>query len=182
VGADLVERAKRGDREAFGLLAAERVDRLGAIARLVARDPDLAQDAVQEALVRCWRDLPSLRDVERLDGWLYRLLMRAIADEFRRRRRFEAVIESITATRWVDHGSVELADREQIERGFRRLSLEQRAVVVLHHYVGLSLPEVATALAIPAGTAKSRHRSALAALRAALDADARVGRHGEVPA
>ena len=182
MGADLVERARHGDREAFGLLAAERVDRLNAIARLVARDPDLAQDAVQEALVRCWRDLPLLRDVERFDAWLYRLLMRAIADEFRRRRRFEAVVEAVATTRLVGDAALDLADREQIERGFRRLSLEQRAVVVLHHFIGLSLTEVAAALGVPAGTAKSRHRSALAALRAALEADARVGRPGEMTA
>jgi RNA polymerase sigma-70 factor (ECF subfamily) len=182
VDVDLVERAKHGDREAFGRLAAERVDRLIAVARLVARDHELAQDAVQEALVRCWRDLPSLREVDRFDGWLYRLLMRAIADEYRRRRRFDAVVEVATPPGSVSDGVVEVADRDYLERGFRRLSLEQRVVIVLHHYVGLSLVEVATALGIPSGTAKSRHRSALSALRAALDADARVGRHGEAPA
>lgn len=178
---DLVRRARQGDREAFGQLAAQRVDRLNAIARLVARDPDLAQDAVQEALVRCWRDLPSLRHPERFDGWLYRLLMRAIADEFRRRRRFEATVLAV-ADPSVSDGSRELADREQIERGFRRLSLDQRTVVVLHHYAGLSLSEVAAALGISIGTVKSRHRSALSGLRAALEADARVGRHEEAPA
>src|SRR3954451_1208795 len=92
---DLVERARRGDREAFGQLAAGEVDRLHAIARLVLRDPDLAEDAVQETLVRCWRQLPKLRDVERFDGWLSRILVRAAADEFGRRRRHEARVQMI---------------------------------------------------------------------------------------
>ena len=78
--AELVDRARRGDREAFGVLAAGAVDRLYAIARLALRDTELAQDATQEALVRAWRDLPTLRDVERFDAWLYRLIVRSCAD------------------------------------------------------------------------------------------------------
>ena len=102
---DLVERAKGGDREAFGQLAAGEVDRLHAIARLVLRDPDLAEDAVQEALVRCWRQLPALRDVDRFDGWLYRILMRTVADEYARRRRHEATVHAIGTEPSVADGS-----------------------------------------------------------------------------
>ena len=83
---DLIERARQGDREAFGQLAALEIDRLHAIARLILRDAYLAEDAVQEALIRCWRQLPKLRDVATFDGWLYRILVRAAADEFGRRQ------------------------------------------------------------------------------------------------
>ncbi|MFL5776193.1 MAG: RNA polymerase sigma factor [Chloroflexota bacterium] len=180
---DLVERARRGDREAFGELAAGEVDRLNAIARLVLRDPDLAEDAVQEALVRCWRQLPKLRDVARFDGWLYRILTHASQDEISRRRRFEVVVRSVGREARVEADrSREIADRDQLEQGFRRLSLEHRAVVVLHHYAGLPLPDVAEALGIPTGTAKSRYHYAMSALRAALEADSRLDGPAEVSA
>ena len=179
---DLVERARQGDREAFGELAAGEVDRLNAIARLVLRDPDLADDAVQEALVRCWRQLPKLRDVEKFDGWLYRILIHAAQDEISRRRRYQVSVQSVSREPSVGDRSHEIADREELEQGFSRLSVEHRAVVVLHHFVGLPIPEVATALGIPVGTAKSRYHYAMSALRSALEADARLDVQREVPA
>ena len=178
---DLVERARRGDREAFGQLASGEVDRLHAIARLVLRDPDLAEDAVQEALVRCWRQLPKLRDVERFDAWLYRILMHAIADEFARRRRFEATVQAVRMEPSTPDGTRHQADRDELEQGFRHLSVEHRSIIVLHHYVGLPLPAAAAALGIPSGTAKSRDHPAMSALRAALEAEERrVGAQTEV--
>lgn len=172
---DLVERARRGDRDAFARLAAREVDRLHAVASLVLGESDLAEDVAQEVLIRCWRKLPSLRDVERFDAWLYRILMRAAADEYGRRRRFEATVQRLEVEPSSPNGEGALADRDELERGFRRLSLDHRAVVVLHHFIGLTLPEVAAALGIPSGTAKSRYHYAIAALRAAIEADARVG-------
>jgi RNA polymerase sigma-70 factor, ECF subfamily len=171
---DLVERARRGDREAFGQLAASEIDRLLEVARLVLRDPDLAEDAVQEALVRCWRQLPKLREVERFDGWLYRILIRTASDEVGRRRRFEASVQPLKDEPRVADSAADLADRDELERGFRRLSIDHRAVLVLHHFVGLPLTEVAAALGIPSGTAKSRYHYAMSALRANLEADGRV--------
>jgi RNA polymerase sigma-70 factor (ECF subfamily) len=179
---DLVERARQGDREAFGELAAGEVNRLNAIARLVLRDPDLAEEAVQEALVRCWRQLPKLRDVASFDGWLYRILIRAAQDEVNRRRRFQVAVQSTSAEPSVADRSRDIADRDQLESGFKRLSVHHRAVVVLHHYVGLPMPQVAEALGIPEGTAKSRYHYAMAALRAALEADNRLDAQKEVPA
>lgn len=181
VRAELIERARDGDREAFGRLAEGKVDRLIAVARLIVRDPGLAEDAVQEALVRCWRQLPTLRDADRFDGWLYRILVNAAADEAKRHRRFKASLRPIALEPAVDDFAV-LADREQLAQGFGRLSVEHRAVVVLHHYLGLPLAEIATTLGIPVGTAKSRYHYAMSALRAALEAEARPTAREEVPA
>ena len=179
---DLVERARHGDREAFAVLAAGSVDRLYAIARVTLRDADRAEDAVQECLVRCWRDLPSLRDADRFEAWQRRLLMHAITDEFRRGRRFEAKVRVLHAEPIEGDASVALADRDELDRGFRRLSSEHRAILVLRYFQGLTLPEVADALGIAEGTAKSRLHYAMAALRAALDADSRAVAPKEVSA
>ena len=171
---DLVDRARRGDREAFGVLAAGSIDRMYAIARLLLRDPDLAEDATQDALVRAWRDLPALRDVERFDAWLHRLLVRSCTDIGRQRRRWRTEISLVPLEPGEPDGSIGLADRDQIERGLLRLNEPQRTILVLHFYVGLSPTEAAAALEIPVGTAKSRLHYAIDALRAALAADDRV--------
>jgi RNA polymerase sigma-70 factor (ECF subfamily) len=171
---DLIERAQRGDRDAFGQLAAQDIDHLHAVARLILRDPHLAEDAVQEALIRCWRQLPRLRAVDAYDGWVYRILVRAAYDESQRRRRFASHVRTVSVEPQVGDETRLVADRDELARGFEQLSLDHRAVVVLHHYVGLSLPAVAQALAIPTGTAKSRYFYAMGALRAALDADVRL--------
>ena len=169
----LVDRARRGDREAFSVLAGDAVDRLYAIARLILRDTDLAEDATQDTLVRAWRDLPTLRDVERFDAWLYRLLVRSCADIGRRRRRWRAELRVMPLEPAEPDRAAELADRDQLERGLRRLSDAQRTILILHFYVGLSPSEAADALSIPVGTAKSRLHYAIDALRAALAADER---------
>lgn len=172
---ELVERAQGGDHDAFAVLAGAAIFRLDAAARLILRDPDAAKDAVQEAFVRAWRDLPTLRSPDRFDAWLHRLLVRSCLDEARRlrRHRFDVQLIQIDVSS-VPDGTLLTQQRDEIERGFRRLDTQQRAVVVLHHYLDLPLPEVAAALGIPLGTAKSRLHRALAQMRAALDADARV--------
>ena len=170
----LVEQAMAGDHDAFAELARARIGRLYAIAVLILRDPGRAEDATQEALVAAWRDLSGLRDPDRFDAWLRRLLVRACYRESRRARSHPTIdvhVPSIEPA--VADGSVAMADRDEIERGFRRLDPDQRAILVLHYYVGLPVPEVADALGIPVGTAKSRLHRATRALRSALDADAR---------
>ena len=169
----LVDRARRGDHEAFSVLANGAVDRLYAIARLILRDTDLAEDATQDALVRAWRDLPTLRDVERFDAWLYRLLVRCCADIGRRRRRWRTELTVVSIEPAEPDRAAELADRDQLERGLRRLSDAQRTILILHFYLGLSASEAADALDIPPGTARSRLHYAIEALRAALAADER---------
>jgi RNA polymerase sigma-70 factor (ECF subfamily) len=169
----LVDRARRGDHEAFSVLAGAAVDRLYAIARLILRDTDLAEDATQDALIRAWRDLPTLRDADRFDAWLYRLVVRSCADIGRRRRRWRAELTVLSIEPAQSDRAAELADRDQLERGLRRLGEAQRTVLILHFYVGLSLSEAADVLDIPVGTAKSRLHYAIDALRAALAADER---------
>ncbi|CAN5459592.1 hypothetical protein BH24CHL9_BH24CHL9_06980 [soil metagenome] len=172
---DLVERARRGDHDAFAVLAGATIGRLDAAARLILRDADLAQDAVQETLVRCWRDLPTLRDPERFDAWLNRLFLNACRDEQRRvkRRRIEVTLPE-TLPHAVPDSQAASADRDLIERGVRRLGSEHRIVLVLHYYLGLPLTDAAAAMGVPLGTAKSRLHRATQALRATLDADARA--------
>jgi RNA polymerase sigma-70 factor (ECF subfamily) len=172
---DLVERARRGDHDAFSELAGAAISRLDAAAWLILRDPDRAADAVQNALVRAWRDLPTLRDVDRFDAWLHRLLVRSCIDEARRLKRHRVDVElTPLVTPAVAGLESAVADRDQLERGFLRLEPEMRAVIVLHHYLDLSMPDVAATLGIPVGTAKSRLHRALGLMRAALDADTRV--------
>jgi RNA polymerase sigma-70 factor (ECF subfamily) len=172
---DLVERARKGDHDAFAELAGAAISRLDAAAWLMLRDVEQAKDAVQNALVRAWRDLPTLRDPDRFDAWLHRLLVNACIDEARRlrRHRLDVDLTTISAPSSVDDVSA-VEDRDRLERGFLRLEPEMRAVIVLHHYLDLPMPVVASTLGIPLGTAKSRLHRALAEMRAALDADARI--------
>lgn len=170
----IVELARRGDHDAFAELAGAAITRLDSAAWLILRDPEQAADAVQNALVRAWRDLPTLRDPERFDAWLHRLLVRSCIDEARRtrRHRIDVTLDLAFVPGSPGHESV-VADRDQLERGFVRLDPELRAVIVLHHYLDLSVADVAAALGIPVGTAKSRIHRGLALLRAALEADSR---------
>jgi len=169
---ELVEQARRGDREAFDLLAVGSVDRLFSVARLILRDVDRAEDAVQETLVRCWRDLPSLREPARFDAWLHRLLIRAVYDEFRSERRHAAKIRVLRAEPSEADASAALALREELQRAFERMTVDHRSVLVLRLYLGLSIDETAAAMGIPAGTAKSRLHYAIEAMQQALAANA----------
>jgi RNA polymerase sigma-70 factor (ECF subfamily) len=170
---ELVQRARDGDRDAFDLLMTAAIDHLYRIARLILRDTDRAEDAVQEALVRCWRDLRTLREPDRFDAWMNRLLLRAIADEARRQRRFAAAVVVLKTEPPQRDDTGLVADRDELARVFGRLSIEHRTVVVLHHYLGFTVEDAAAAIGIPLGTAKSRLHYATDALRAALEADAR---------
>ena len=173
---DLVERARKGDHDAFAELAGAAISRLDAAAWLMLRDVEQAKDAVQNALVRAWRDLPMLSDPDRFDAWVHRLLVNACIDEARRLRRHRLDVDLTTISMpasVLDDVSV-VEDRDRLERGFLRLEPEMRAVIVLHHYLDLPMPVVAATLGIPLGTAKSRLHRALVEMRAALDADSRL--------
>jgi RNA polymerase sigma-70 factor (ECF subfamily) len=171
----LVDRAQRGDGEAFDALARMVGDRCMAIACRILRDADLAEDAVQGALITAWRELRTLRDLDLFEPWLHRILTNQCYAESRRRRRFSTQIRVLPMHSYPDSGELlTVNDRDQLERAFRRLTLEQRAVLVFHHYVGLPLTDVADRLGIPVGTVKSRLHHATIALRASLEADART--------
>ncbi len=171
---DLVIRAQNGDEEAFASLAVAAGDRLHAVAHRILRDIDLAEDATQQALLNVWRDLPQLRDPARFDAWSYRLLVRACYSEARRTHRWAPNLRLLPVDEAATTDDSNLVvDRDQLERGFRRLSIDHRAVVVLHQYLDLPLDRVADILGIPVGTAHSRLHHAMRGLRAALEADAR---------
>jgi RNA polymerase sigma-70 factor, ECF subfamily len=173
---DLVVRASRGEHEAFDALARLVSGRLFAVAFRILRDHYLAEDAVQQALITIWNELPRLRDPERFDAWTYRLIVRSSVAEARRERRGGASVQLLPDDSDVSPAPDQyraVADRDQLERGFRRLTPEQRAIIVLQHYAGQSLAEIADVLGIPVGTAGSRLHYATRALRAAIEADGR---------
>ena len=172
---DLVIRAMADDHDAFAELVRSVFAQLYGIARLILRDSELAEDAVQEALVAAWRDLSGLRDPERFEAWLRSLLVRSCYREAGRERRRVRVAALVRPSEGVgpDPGAG-LADRDEVERVFLRLSPEQRALLVLHFYQGLPLVETAQALGLPVGTVKTRLYRTIAQMRAALDADARL--------
>lgn len=170
----LVRAAADGDREAFAQLAAPRLDRLFATATLILRDRGRAEDALQDALVRAWRDLRSLREPRRIDAWLRRLLVNACRDEARRQRRHESNVRLLPDhDRPIADESGRLAEADALEQGLRGLSVDHRTVIVHHYFLELSLPEIADALGIPVGTAKSRLHHARLALRASIGQEAR---------
>ena len=172
---DLVEAARRGDREAYADLIRPRGDRLFALAQRILRDVDRTEDAVQDALVIAWRDLPGLRDADRFDAWLYRLVVRPCVREAVRMRLVVTNLLMLPLDLPAPTDDfLSFADRDQLERGFRRLDPQQRAILALRHYAGYEPVEIAEILGIPAGTARSRLHHAHRAMRAALEADARV--------
>ena len=171
---ELVVRAQHGDEGAFASLAVVAGDRLHAVAHRILRDADLAEDATQQALLDIWQDLPQLRDPARFEAWSYRILLRACYAEGRKQRRWAPNLRLLPADEPVGGDAMSsVVDRDQLEGGFRRLSFDHRAVVVLHHYLDLPIDRVADLLGIPVGTAHSRLHYAMRGLRAALDADAR---------
>jgi len=176
VTVELVEQARSGDREAFNALAKGSYNRLYAIGRRILRDGPATEDAVQEALIKAWRDLRALRDPSRFDAWMNRLLVRACHDQGRRSRRLSVEVGLIDIERADPHDDfASVAQRDELDRAFMKLSIEHRAVLVLTQYVGLTEQEVADVLGVPRGTVASRLHYAIRAMRDALDSPYEVG-------
>lgn len=170
---DIVEQAMRGDREAFGWLVNQTSDRMYAIATRILRDTYLAEDALQSALITAWRQLPTLRDPDRFEAWVRKLVVHACYAEARHRTVWAANVRALPIDGPAGPDDiVSVGDRDALDRAFRRLTVEQRAVFVLHHHLGLPLVEIAETLGVPAGTARSRLHYATRTLRMAIEADA----------
>ena len=168
---DLVERARSGDQAAFADLVHQVSDTLFGIARRILRDPGLAEDVLQNALVTIWRKLPHLREADRFEAWAYRILVHACYADAPRNRRWASTVRILPVDQESETDDVtSFPDRDELEQAFRQLPLDQRAVFVLHHHVGLPLVAVAETLGIPDGTARSRLHYATRALRAAFEA------------
>jgi RNA polymerase sigma-70 factor (ECF subfamily) len=171
----LVEAARSGDDEAFASIVRGSADGLFVVAHRILRDVGRAEDAVQQTFVTAWRELPALREPERFEAWLHRILVHACYAEAKRASKWSANVVALPidgpATR---DTTDDIATQDALDRGFRRLPTEQRAAFVLHHYLGWSVAEIAESLGVPAETIKSRLRYATSTLRAALDADART--------
>lgn len=174
----LVEQAQHGDREAFAAFAAGVSDRAYALALRIVRDPDAAGDVLQTALVRMWRDLPALRDPDRFDAWMYRVVLRCCQADRRKNRRTVVALELLPNDASVGDMQAHVADRDELERAFRTLTHDQRAVLVLLYYQDLPVGEVAEILGISPGTVKSRLFYARQAMRAAVEAGSRSTREG----
>lgn len=173
----LVIQAQTGDRVAFARLADAEWERLRRIAYGILRRPDLADDAAQTALLSVWRDLPRLRDPDRYEAWVHRLLVRRCYAEAKRARLMrERTLPLLTGDSPEEDAIRTVDDRDQLERCFRRLGLDQRIVLVLHYYQGLPLNEIADAMGVPAGTIYSRLHRALREMRGLIEADARTTR------
>jgi RNA polymerase sigma-70 factor (ECF subfamily) len=171
-----IERASRGDADAFDALVSDRIEGVYRLAWSILRSEADATDAVQQAFVTAWRELPRLRDLDRFDAWLGRIVVNVCRDELRRRNRRR--VREVPADG--GEGQREVADprasdfethvgrSDEIRRAFASLSVQQRSILVLHHVEGRSIQEIATVLAIPSGTAKWRLFSARQALERAL--------------
>ena len=180
---ELIARAQRGDREAYELLVRGSAQRLYATAHRIVRDVDRADDAVQQTLVAIWRELPSLRDPTRFEAWTYRLVVRFCLLESRRARRSgvrEIAMDDTVPTSGDAFAESDL--RDQLDRALGLLSPEHRAVIVLHHYAGLSLADIAAILDVPYGTVGSRLHHAVRSLRSAIAAGDRSPLAGGQPA
>ncbi|HEX6867182.1 MAG TPA: RNA polymerase sigma factor [Candidatus Limnocylindrales bacterium] len=168
----LVEQAQRGDHDAFAVLVRATIARLDAAARLILRDRELARDAVQDTLIAAWRNMAGLRDPDRFDAWLHRLLVRACIDVLRRRRSRPIEVElPVLGGPVTGNIDTAVADREIVEVALRRLDPSWRALVVLHYFLGMPLPEASAVLGIPLGTAKSRLHRSLDLMRTSIAAE-----------
>jgi RNA polymerase sigma-70 factor (ECF subfamily) len=178
---DLVVGAQQGDERAFESLTEANHSRLYGVAYGILGDSHLAEDATQQAFIDIWRHIRRLRDPSKFEAWSYRLLVNACYDEAKRQPKWASDSEMQAADEplAVDAFS-SVVDREELSRGFASLSVEHRAVLVLHYLLDMTTEQVAEALDIPRKTVYSRLKRAMASLRAALEADTRPASPAQV--
>ena len=179
---ELVARAQQGDQGAFEALTLADQPRLFKVAHGILRDRHLAEDATQQAFLDIWRHLPRLRDAAKYEAWSYRLLVHACYAESRHKPRWvtdEKILQtSVTREPDVYH---EVIDRDALERGFARLSVDHRAVIVLRYLLDMTPDEVADILGIPRKTVYSRLDRAVQAMRGSIEADSRPATSARSP-
>ncbi len=176
---DLVEQARRGDREAFAVLVHQVSDSLYAVASPDPARPGSRRGRAAERPRPRLAPAPAPAGPERFEAWIHRILVHACYDESQRARQWTANVRVLPIDGpSTPDGTAAVADRDELERAFRRLPIDQRAVFVLHHYLGLPLVEIAEMLEIPAGTARSRLHYATRGLRDALTAEREPAVHG----
>jgi len=172
---DLVVRAQQGDLAAFEELIRHRLDRLFRTACGILGSPAEAEDATQEACIAAWKKLPSLRDVDRLDAWLGRILLNACRMQLRTRGRVrEITLDDERSTRDLqDPGrmSERMEEVDLVIRALDKISVDDRALLVLHHVHHERVASIAATLGIPAGTVKWRLSRARRAVQMAMEGD-----------
>jgi RNA polymerase sigma-70 factor (ECF subfamily) len=165
-----IDRARNGDRDAFELIVRARKDAVYRLCFAILGDEADAGDAAQETLIATWRQVRGLRDPERFDAWLQRVVVNAARQVLRskRRRSLREIPASSAATVKQEPPSVALDDVAVLSEALATLPIEQRSILVLHHLEGRGVAELAEILDIPVGTAKSRLFAARKALGAAI--------------
>lgn len=166
---ELVTRAQQGDAAAFDAITRSVYGRFLQVAYRILRDRHRAEDATQQALVNIWRKLPRLREADRFDAWSYRILVRQCYKEAKRHRQEPGLEVADEPVARDEYGRV--GDRDLLERAFVALTTEQRAVMVLHYYLGMTAAEIAEVLGVPLGTVNSRLGRGLERLRRILGAE-----------
>jgi RNA polymerase sigma-70 factor (ECF subfamily) len=168
--ARLVKRAGHGDRDAFGELVARHRDRVWAIALRMCREPEDAEDVLQETFLAAWRSIDRFGGRSEVSTWLYRIAVNKSYDQIGKRRESTPLDEPHEPAAPVDAGE-QRARQQAIERALAGLTPEFRAVAVLCDILGLTPAEAAEIVEIPEGTAKSRLFRARAELARALAPD-----------
>ena len=173
----LIEAARLGDREAFDAIVRLRLDTVYRTAFTILGHEADAQDATQETFVAAWRNLPRLRDVDRFDAWLGRITINACRMAMRRRGSVREISIDLPDTQQPATGGIgetaAAAEAEVFDRAFAHLSVDDRAILVLHHHQELGIAEIADRLGVPNGTVKSRLHRARHALERALERENR---------
>ncbi len=161
--------ARDGDAAAFTAIVETETPGAYRLALAILRSPGEAEEAVQEAFLRAWRDLGHLREIDSWSAWFRRLIVRSALDQVRHRPRVRQVALDVAADVPGRESAVPAADRLALLAAYDRLRPEERSILALRFFADLEVPDVAAALGIPLGTAKSRLHRAIGRLRTEME-------------